>query len=55
MTEIRPIRTDEDYEQALAEVEQLVILDPDPNAPVGKRLDLQAVLGEAYEEEHYPI
>ncbi|HTX75343.1 MAG TPA: hypothetical protein VMD29_03980 [Terracidiphilus sp.] len=51
--EIKPIRTDEDYEAALREIERLW------NAPEGSpeedRLNVLATLVEAYEEEHFPI
>jgi HTH-type transcriptional regulator/antitoxin HigA len=53
MGEIRPIRTESDYEAALAEVERLWgarlgTLD-------GDRLDVLATLIDAYESEHHPV
>jgi HTH-type transcriptional regulator/antitoxin HigA len=51
--EIKPIRTELDYERTLREVERLM------NAKAGTaeedRLDVLATLVEAYESEHFPI
>lgn len=51
--EIRPIRTEADYEAALAEIARLFNAAPD--TPEGDRLDVLATLVEAYEAQHYPI
>jgi HTH-type transcriptional regulator/antitoxin HigA len=51
--EIRPIRTETDYEAALAEIERL--FDAEPNNPENDRLDVFTTLVEAYEAHHYPI
>ena len=53
--EIRPIQTEDDYRAMLAEVSQLVDLDPPLDSPQGIRLDVLATLLEAYERKHYPI
>jgi HTH-type transcriptional regulator / antitoxin HigA len=50
---LRPIRTEADYEAALAEIERL--FDATPDTPEGDRLDVLATLVEAYEEQHYSI
>ncbi len=50
---IKPIKTEADYEAALDEVEQL--FDTTPNTPEGDRLEVLTTLIEAYEEKHYPI
>jgi HTH-type transcriptional regulator/antitoxin HigA len=50
---IHPIRTEADYEVALAEIERL--FDAAPNTPEGDRLEVLATLVEAYEEQHYSI
>ena len=50
---IRPIRTEADYEAALAEIEHL--FDATPNTPEGDRLDVLTTLVEAYEAHYYPI
>ena len=51
--EIRPIRTHEDYEATLREIEGL--MDAAPDSPEGDRLDVLATLVEAYEMRHFPI
>ena len=53
--EVRPIQTEDDYRAMLAEVSQLVDLDPPLDSPQGIRLDVLATLLEAYERKHYPI
>jgi len=53
MKNLKPIRTEKDYEQALAEVEDL--WDARTGTPKGDRLDVLATLIEAYEAEHYPM
>lgn len=51
--DIKPIRTESDYEAALKEVEYL--LEAQPGTPEADRLDILATLIEAYEEKHFPI
>jgi len=51
--DIHPIRTEADYEAALAEIERL--FDAAPHTPEGDRLEVLATLIEAYEEQHYSI
>ena len=53
--DINPIRTNNDYEAALAEIEQLMDANVEPGTPAGDRLELLLVLIRAYEAEHYPI
>ncbi|GIK72115.1 MAG: hypothetical protein BroJett021_11030 [Chloroflexota bacterium] len=53
MNVIRPIRNEEDYETALAEIE--VLWDAEPGSADADRLDVLVTLVEAYEGEHYPI
>ena len=50
---VRPIRTEEDYEAALAEVDKL--MDAAPGTPEGDRLDVLVTLIEAYEARHWDI
>ncbi len=50
---VRPIRTEADYEVALAEIERL--FDAEPDTPEEGRLEVFVTLVEAYEETHYPM
>ena len=50
---VRPIRTEEDYDAALAEVDAL--MDASPGTPEGERLDVLVTLIEAYEARHWAI
>lgn len=50
---IKPIKTNSDYETALKEIEQL--FDAEPGTPDGDRLEILSTLVEAYEDEHYSI
>ena len=52
-TELKPIRTEADYDAALAEVERL--WGAKSGTPEGDRLDVLATLIEVYEEKHHPI
>lgn len=51
--EIKPIKTESDYEAALREIE--VLFDAVPGTTEGDRLDVLTTLVEAYEEKHYDI
>ena len=51
--EIKPIRTEEDYDNALQKIYSL--LDADPGSPEGEILEVLVTLVEAYETEHYSI
>jgi len=51
--EIRPIKKEWDYEQALRRVESL--WNSPEGSPKGDELDILATLIEAYEREHYPV
>lgn len=51
--EIHPIKTEPDYQAALAEIERL--FDAAPNTPEGDHLQILATLVESYEDQHYPI
>ena len=50
---VRPIRTEQDYDAALLEIEAL--LEARPGTPEGDRLDILSTLVEAYESEHHAI
>jgi HTH-type transcriptional regulator/antitoxin HigA len=51
--DVKPIRSPEDYEAALAEVERL--WGTKSGTPEGDRLDVLATLIDAYEAEHFPM
>jgi HTH-type transcriptional regulator / antitoxin HigA len=51
--DIKPIKTEADYEAALHEVEHL--FDSLPNTPEGDRLEVLTTLIQAYEEKHYKV
>jgi HTH-type transcriptional regulator/antitoxin HigA len=51
--QIKPLKTEEDYEAALAEVAAL--MDAEVDTPEGDRLDVLTILIEAYEGRHWPI
>ncbi|MCL5284324.1 MAG: transcriptional regulator [Nitrospirae bacterium] len=51
--EIRPVKTDLDYREALAEVESL--MDAQADTPEGERLDVLTTLIESYEKKHFPM
>ena len=51
--DIKPIRTEADYEAALTEVQQL--FGARPGTPEGDRLDVLTTLVEVYEQQHYAI
>ena len=53
MKDLKPIRTEADYEKALAEIERL--WGARIGTPEGDRLDILATLIDVYENEHYPI
>ncbi|HYB09640.1 MAG TPA: XRE family transcriptional regulator [Alphaproteobacteria bacterium] len=55
MTEIRPLRTEADYDAALKEIEQYFDQEPEPGTPAGDRFDLLALVIEDYERKHWPI
>jgi HTH-type transcriptional regulator/antitoxin HigA len=51
--EVKPIRTENDYEDGLAEIEQL--FDAKPGTIEADRLEILTTLVEAYEDKHYAI
>jgi HTH-type transcriptional regulator/antitoxin HigA len=51
--EIKPIKSEDNYREALAEIESL--FDAVPDTPKGDRLDVLATLVEAYEQKLYTI
>lgn len=53
--DIKPIRTNDDYREALKEISTLMETDPDLGTPEGDRLDILATLAQAYEQRHFPM
>ncbi|MDR3519001.1 MAG: hypothetical protein P4M00_24650 [Azospirillaceae bacterium] len=51
--DVTPIKTAGDYQASLAEIERL--WDAEPDTPAGDRLDILAILVEAYERRHHPM
>jgi HTH-type transcriptional regulator/antitoxin HigA len=51
--DIKPIKTDADYQAALKEIESLMMAEPD--SPEGEKLDVLVTLIEAYEAKHFPL
>jgi HTH-type transcriptional regulator / antitoxin HigA len=49
------IKTETEYEAALAEIENLMDLDPDPGTPEADQLELLALLVEDYESKRFEI
>ena len=50
---IKPIKTQEDYDTALSQIESL--MDAKPNTPQMDELEVLTTLVEVYEEQHYAI
>ena len=53
--DIRKIHTEDDYDWALAEIEQYFEHEPEPGTPEAERFEVLASLIAAYEAEHWPI
>lgn len=52
---IRPIRTEQDYQEALKAVSPLFDNEPEPGTPEGDYLEVMITLIEAYETKHFPV
>lgn len=53
--DVRPIRNDDDYRWALAEIEQYFDVEPTSGTPEADRFEVLADLIEAYEARQWPI
>ena len=53
--DVKAIRNEADYRVMLAEVSDLIDLDPEPDSPEGERLTVLSTLAEAWEAEHYRV
>jgi HTH-type transcriptional regulator/antitoxin HigA len=52
-TDIKPIKTETDYQRALKRLE--AIFDAPVDSPEGDEAEILSLLIEKYEDEHYPI
>jgi HTH-type transcriptional regulator/antitoxin HigA len=55
MMDIRPLRTEEDYDWALTQIEPYFDTVPEPETAAADRFDILADLIAAYEARHHPI
>lgn len=55
MIDVRPLRTEQDYDWARAEIARYFDDQPEMGSPEGDRFEVLATLIEAYEDRHYPI
>ena len=53
--DVKAIRSEADYRAMLAQVSDLIDLDPAPETAEGERLEVLSTLVEAWEAGHYPI
>ena len=53
MMNIKPVKTEADYDMALARIDEL--MDARLDSPEGDELDVLVTLVEKYEAQHYPI
>jgi HTH-type transcriptional regulator/antitoxin HigA len=53
--DIRPIRSETDYQLALQAAEPYFDHEPDPDSDEGARFDVLITLIEAWERKHYPV
>lgn len=55
MMQIKPIKTEQDYEAALQAVSPMFENEPAPNSQEGDFFEIMCLLIEEYEKKHYPI
>jgi HTH-type transcriptional regulator/antitoxin HigA len=55
MTDIRPLKTEADYDAALVAIEEYFENEPTPDSPEADRFDLLALVIADYEAKHWPI
>lgn len=55
MSDVRLIKTDADYEAAMAEIDDIFDDLPEPGTPEGDRFELLTLLVAHYEDRHFPI
>ena len=52
---IKPIKNKNDYEEALTIIEELIMLDPEPDTEESDTLTIMSILVENYEKTNYPL
>lgn len=52
---VRPLRTEEDYDAALAAIRPYFDNEPEPGSPEDDHFEMLALVIGKYEDEHYPI
>ncbi len=55
MNDIRPLRSEADYDAALKAIEAYFVNEPEPGAPEADRFDLLALVIADYESRHWKI
>lgn len=55
MDNVRSLKTEADYDWAIAEVDAYFVNPPQPGTPDGNRFDLLCDLIDAYDARHYPL
>lgn len=53
--DIRPLKSEDDYDWALEEIERYFAREPEPGTPEADRFDLLALVIQDYEDRHWPI
>ena len=52
---IKPIKTEKDYDNALKRVDEIMAINPPVNTPLSDELEILVLLIEKYEEQHWNI
>ena len=52
---IKPIKSQNDYKEALGTIEELIMLDPEPDTEESDLLNILAILVENYEKANFPL
>ena len=55
MKALKPIRNEEEYDEALREIEPFFDSEPEPDTPEGDHFEILAMLIEDYEAKHWPV
>lgn len=55
MKPLKPIRSEEEYDEALREIEPFFDREQEPDTPEGDHLEILAMLIDDYEAKHWPV